>query len=60
MKTTDKLIQVQLHKSDFVSETWESFKTNTYWYHVVFVGERIIRLITFESNYPSIQELYNF
>jgi len=60
MKTTDKEIQVQLHKSDFISEIWNSFKENTYWYHVVFLGEQIIKIVTWESNYPAIQKMYNF
>lgn len=56
----DKEVTIQLHKSDFNSEIWESLKKNTYWYHIVFSGEKIIRIVTWESNYPSIQEMYNF
>ena len=57
---TDQLISIQLHKSDFNSEVWESFKSNTYWYQVVFAGHRIIRIIIWESNYSEIQKMYNF
>jgi len=56
----DLLISVQLHKADFTPDVWENLKHNTYWYEVVFAGERIIRIVTWESNYSSIQEMYNF
>lgn len=57
----DQMISIQLHKSDFTSEVWNSFKDVTnYWFHPVFIGERIIRIVTWESNYDQIQKLYNF
>ena len=56
----DSLIEVQLHKSDFNSEIWENLRNNTYWYQIVFLCERIIRIVTWESNYSDIQEMYNF
>jgi hypothetical protein len=60
MKTNDKSVTIQLHRSDFNDLNWEKFKHSTYWYDVVFVGHRIIRIITWESNYSEIQEMYNF
>jgi hypothetical protein len=60
MKTQDRIVTIQLHKSDFNPEIWESLRKNTYWYDIVFIGERIIRIVTWESNYESIQEIYNF
>jgi len=60
METIDKSVTVQLHRSDFTEEKWESLKHNTYWYDVLFIGKRIIRILTWESNYYAIQEMYNF
>lgn len=53
------LISVTLHKQDFTEVTWEKLKRNTYWYEVDFVGDNIIRIITDENNYSTIQEMYN-
>lgn len=60
MPVTDKMIEVQLHISDFDYEDWKYFSESSYWFQIIFKGLRIIRIITWESNYPHIAERYNF
>ena len=60
MKTIDNEVTIQLHKSDFNAKNWDKFKKPTYWYFPIFVGKRIIRIITWGSNYSAIQKMYNF
>lgn len=62
MKTqaTDREVTVTLHRSDFDELTWEKFKHSTYWYDTIFAGKNIIRILTWESNYESVCEMYNF
>jgi hypothetical protein len=42
----DEMVTVTLHRADFTPENWEAFKSNTFWYHVSFIGQHIINVIT--------------
>lgn len=56
----DLEVTVTLHKSDFTEDNWKFFKRSTDWFHTLFVGENIIRIFTWASNYHAIESMYNF